>query len=341
MIDPRLIRLRALLQKALEIEFFTLPPYMCALYSIPEGENSECVQVLQGVVMEEMLHVALVANVLNAVGGEPRISPRLSKELTKCFYPSRIPHIDLKLEVSLQRFSPSAVETFMAIEAPERPEEWLLAASRGDIQSIGHFYNMLLDHLVATANDLGENAVFSGNPNRQLRAEHYYGGGGGLLPVGDLVVAKDIIEQVAQQGEGRRQRNLTGDQERFGQPKEVAHYYRFKQLSVGRYYDRDDEVTDPTGPLLLRDWTAVFPMRANPRLGESLPQDFMALWTAFDNTYGALLDGLHRAFNGDPCAIRHAVPAMHRLRHEAAALMKVPRGDGTTLGTPLWFVQLS
>jgi hypothetical protein len=341
MTDPRLRRLRALLQKALELELFTLPPYLCALYSIPEGENPESVQILQGVVMEEMLHMALVANVLNAVGGKPRISPRLATELAKRSYPSRIPHIDLELTVPLQRFSPRSIRTFMAIEAPERPEEWVSAATRGRIQSIGHFYEILLDQLVTAVTDIGEDAVFCGDPGRQLHAEHYYGGGGKIVPIHCLADAKDVIGQVAQQGEGRRQSNLTGDFERFGHPKEVAHYYRFKQILAGRYYERDDDVAEPTGSPLLADWTAVLPMRDNPQVGEVLPSDANALWTAFDATYGELLDDLHQAFNGQPGMIRHANPAMHRLRNHAMALMKVPRDDGTTLGPPLWFVQLA
>jgi hypothetical protein len=67
--------LRAHLQWALELEHSTIPPYLCALYSIPEGSNPEAAEVVRSVFMEEMLHMTLVANVLNAVGGSPEGAP--------------------------------------------------------------------------------------------------------------------------------------------------------------------------------------------------------------------------------------------------------------------------
>lgn len=56
------------LQWALQVEHTTIPPYLCALHSIPDGYNVEAATVIRSVVMEEMLHMTLVANVLNAVG---------------------------------------------------------------------------------------------------------------------------------------------------------------------------------------------------------------------------------------------------------------------------------
>lgn len=316
MTDPRILNLRGLLQKALELELFTLPPYLCALYSIPEGENPEAVQILQGVVMEEMLHLALMANILNAVGGEPLVSPRLAKGLEKRTYPSRIPHVDMDLIVALQKFSQTAIMTFMTIEEPERPEEWVEAAKKGRVQTIGHFYDILLDQMIAAVADLGEAAVFSGKPGRQLQMDGYYGGGGSLLPVRCLTDAKDVIVQVAQQGEGRRQSNLTGDVERFGQPKEVAHYYRFKQILNGRYYDRDDDVGEPTGPPLLTDWTAVLPMRDNPEIDDAVSGDSRSLCNIFDETYSKLLDQLHWAFNGQPDVARPSGKVTYDLKNK-------------------------
>jgi hypothetical protein len=334
MTDPRLISLRTDLQKALELELFTLPPYLSALYSIPEGSNSEAARILQGVVLEEMLHIALVANVLNAVGGSPQISGLARKN-----YPSRIPHVDLPLSIPLQKFSERAIEAFMKVEAPEQPNSWVKAAKHGGVHSIGHFYDLLINNLIATTLALGEAAVFCGKPDRQLQGEYYYGGGGGLQPVHTLSDAKDVITQIAQQGEGRRQSNLTGDTERFGQPKDVAHFYRFKQIVKGRYYDRDDDVDEPSGPPLAVDWSTVYPMQDNPQPGTKLPAQSQALSAAFEATYAELLDCLHRAFNGEADAMRLAVPVMYRMRHEAIALMRVPLSRTTTLGAPMWFVQ--
>lgn len=49
------------LQMALTIELATIPPYLCALYSISDPA-SEPSRLIRGVVIEEMLHMMQVAN---------------------------------------------------------------------------------------------------------------------------------------------------------------------------------------------------------------------------------------------------------------------------------------
>ena len=75
--------LRSHLQTALEVELSTVPPYLCALYSIKPGANPESSRLIRSVVMEEMLHMTLVANLLNAVGGKP-----VPAILQSCNYPT-------------------------------------------------------------------------------------------------------------------------------------------------------------------------------------------------------------------------------------------------------------
>ena len=65
--------LREHLQWAIELEHATLPPYMCALYSLDARRNPDATEVVCTVLVEEMLHMALSANLLNAVGGHPRV----------------------------------------------------------------------------------------------------------------------------------------------------------------------------------------------------------------------------------------------------------------------------
>ena len=168
MTDPRVLEVRRLLQAALELELFTIPPYLTALYSIRDGANAEAAQILQGVVMEEMLHMALVSNVLNAIGGAPCLSARAGdapagSNVERREYPSAVPHVQLGIEVSLQRFSPDAISVFQKIE---EPEEWEQLHESGFI-SIGQFYEFLLDRLVAACAELGEAQVFTGDSRRR------------------------------------------------------------------------------------------------------------------------------------------------------------------------------
>jgi rubrerythrin len=61
------------LQWAIQVESTTIPPYLCALYSIKDGHNQEATEILRSIFLEEMLHMTLAANILNAVGGSPQL----------------------------------------------------------------------------------------------------------------------------------------------------------------------------------------------------------------------------------------------------------------------------
>lgn len=59
--------LRTHLQAAVDLEFWTIPFYMSAMYSIKDP-SSRAYRLLQSVVNQEMLHVELASNVANAYG---------------------------------------------------------------------------------------------------------------------------------------------------------------------------------------------------------------------------------------------------------------------------------
>src|SRR5947209_17026527 len=68
------------LQWAVDLEFATIPVYLSGLWSIkPQGPNvepsGEVYNLINSVVMEEMLHMALVCNMVTAIGGTPEINP--------------------------------------------------------------------------------------------------------------------------------------------------------------------------------------------------------------------------------------------------------------------------
>ncbi|XP_013410453.1 uncharacterized protein LOC106173762 [Lingula anatina] len=100
---PSIENLRTLLQQAMELELSTIPPYLTALMSIKEGFNVEIGRRIKSVVVQEMLHMALVGNLLNAVGGSPSIASTLNAPL----YPSKLPGgVRPDLVVSLQKLKP-------------------------------------------------------------------------------------------------------------------------------------------------------------------------------------------------------------------------------------------
>lgn len=317
--------LRAALQTAIELEHSTIPPYLCALYSIHQGRNLEAAATIESVVMEEMLHMVLAANVLNAIGGEPVIDhpdfvPR---------YPATLPHSDGRVIVGLRRLSAEAVRTFLRIERPEPPH----AAPRTErYHTIGQFYAGIELGLQVVA---AQRDIFTGDPARQIAGSgRVYGMAGGALAVVDLDSALAALAVIVDEGEGIDHTIHDGDRP-LGGGELLAHYYRFDEIARGRRYRPSDTPrTGPTGPPLPVDFDAVWPMRPDPRV-EDLPpgSELRDLTDELNGIYTGLLRCLHRAFNGEPEQLTAAVGLMWSLRWNAEALMRIPVGtSGETAG---------
>jgi hypothetical protein len=319
--------LREHLQIAIELEHSTIPPYLCALYSIEEGANPEAAKAIRGVVMEEMLHMTLAANVLIAVGGRPRIDkPDFVPQ-----YPTRLPHSDGAFQVNLEKFSRCSIETFLKIEKPAGKH----APPQSDhYTTIGQFYGAIKEGLKHVCGKTRK--VFTGNPKHQITGEYYYGGGGKVFAVTDLKSALAALELIVEQGEGTPKSISDGDCKVCGQSDEPAHYFRFNEIYLGRHYTKKDTPNSgPTGSALHVDWDAVHNMLPNPR-----PTDYptgtplRVKAEAFDRAYTALLKLLHRAFNGRPQLLIEAVPVMYSLKYKAVELMKIPSGCGDQTAGP-------
>ncbi|MDX6324457.1 MAG: hypothetical protein QOK15_811 [Nocardioidaceae bacterium] len=320
--------LRDHLQWAIELEHATLPSYLCALYSIDQDRNPDAAEVVAGVFVEEMLHLALAANVLNAVGGRPRLRhPHLLPSYPRC-----LPHGDRSLELSLLPFGAEALELFLRLEQPALPEA---PPESDEYETIGQFYDAIEAGLRDLSVRLGEEKVFCGDRGRQVTTT-FRQTGGRLLTVQDLPSALKALDEIVEQGEGTSRGEVwDGDQDVFHPDRdEVAHYYRFEELRRGRRYRRGDTPrSGPTGEAIDVDLTGVRPMRRNPRLTDH-PADspIRIAQEDFNRAYCAILTHLEAAFDGTPSMIDAAVTAMYQLKDKAQALMAMPDGDGTWAG---------
>jgi len=323
--------LRGHLQWAIELEHTTIPPYLCALYSIEPGKNLEVVEVISSVVVEEMLHLTLAANLLNAVGGRPRLAiPKMMPG-----YPRPLPHGDRSFEVSLLRFGPEAIETFLKIEQPSltgAPPE------SDNYETIGQFYDAIRQGFRNLSAALGEASVFCGDPARQVTDQHFYSGGGRIIGVDNLASALVAVEEIVEQGEGAGHTQVwDGDSDVFHPERdEAAHYYRFHELKLGRRYRRGDTPrTGPTGDPISIDWDSVRPMRTNPRICYHAPgSPIRVAQEKFNQSYYALLQLLEEAFGGAPRTLGSAMGAMYSLKAQAQALMQMPTEDGLATAGP-------
>jgi Ferritin-like len=324
------------LYKAMQLEHATLPPYLTALYSINFGTNPDATQILRVVAVEEMLHLTLAANVLNAVGGTP--DPTRKGFVPP--YPTPLPDGEKDFEVPLLPFGKEALKVFLKIERPAMapsPDKRLVkrrATAPGALSmvhhkhpelqyySIGEFYRAIDEGIVfleGEAQKKGE-TIFTVDPAqraKQVTSEYYYSGGGEIIPVYDLDSARAAINLVIYQGEGETRKP-------YSEEGELAHYFRFLQLDKGRYYQPGDE-KEPTGPTLVVDWTAVQPVTPNLRLAQ-LPEgsELRKRAEEFNRRYAEFLALLKRAYNGEPHLLLEAVPIMFNFRNRIVELIRNP-----------------
>lgn len=333
--------------QGLMIEHATLPPYLTALYSLKPGSNLEAFHFIRTVAVEEMLHLTLVANVFNAVGGN--ITGVLTDPDFVPTYPTYLPTGEDDFEVNVAKFSKETVETFCKIERSHEVGEkkplvesrtkqtrrFLKLAGKKDnlsYETIGLFYTEVIRGLKALDQkykDEGKN-LFIGDPRKQITPEYYYDGAGDIVKVTDLDSAIKALYIIQTQGEG------SGTKTIYDSETELSHYYRFQQLLNGRYYvidkedpTKSDKPDHPTGDEFTVDWDAVYPVMENLTLSKlrsfcDPDSQLYAHALEFQQAYSKFLAEIEYSFNGNPQQLLPAVGSMFRLKELATSLIRNP-----------------
>ena len=290
-----------LLCLAAELEHALMCEYLYAAFSLKQGagpgvmpEQVEAVERWRAVILkvatEEMLHWALVNNILTAVGSAPFVSrPHLPHQAKG--YPAGV-------QLALVPFGETALRHFLYLERPEGMEmedaegftaegPALPIMSEDDIvpfaqefSTVGHLYRSIDAGLVNLAETLGEDGLFIGPHRAQATAQDF--GWPDLVPVNDLASATAAITRIVEQGEGAR-----------GEYTE-AHYGRF--LAVYEEYtamcaaDPDFEPAHPNLPGGVRPVEGMEPavLITDPTTA--------AVTDLFDSVYDLLLQMLVRYF---------------------------------------------
>ena len=330
--------LRVHLQGAVELELLVAPPYLCALYSVQPGANDEAELIIRSVVVEEMLHMVLAANVLNAVGGRPVLAagrwvPR---------YPTMLPYHRGRFEVGLRPLGDPALDTFLGIEnpsyhvgSPPQPSPGaavprLMTLGRNGYPTVGAFYDAIANGLRSLVARLGEHTVFSGDSARQVGPDEYYAGGGSVIPVHDLGTALAAITEVVEQGEGEVTLPRAG--EKFDPDRDLAHFYRFNELRQRRRYRVGDTPARPTGDPIELNLDKVYPMKPNLKMADLPTPGLREAARSCNVIWTRLLVELESALNGSPAELRRAVGTMFELKDAAGELLRIPLpGDGRRL----------
>ncbi|MFF7725302.1 ferritin-like protein [Streptomyces sp. NPDC008001] len=320
--------LHVFLQAALTLEHLTIPPYLTAMHTLRAGTNRPAFYAVRAVVLEEMLHMTLVANLLNAVGGRPLVAH--SRFVTG--YPALLPYSRDKTPVALRHFGVEALETFLAIERPEyvaEPPGHPSVAGDSGWTSIGQYYNTIRTGLVRLTGELGEAVLFNGDRRRQAGPEDFYNSGGEVFPVTGLDSALKALRVITEQGEGANRSVFDADDLLFGEAREPAHYFRFDELRRQRGYGpHDTPASGPTGPAIDVGWDDVYAIDPGARVADYPPgSPVRRAAERFNEAYARLLCVLETAFTQAPSALRSTVPVMLQLRDLSVALYRNPHPD--------------
>ncbi len=230
-----------MLCEAAELEHGIMCQYLYAAFSLKQSqeegltpEETQAVQrwrqVISHVAAQEMLHLALVQNLLTAIGGAPHLS-RPNFPLPASRYPAGV-------HLALLPFGESALRHFMYLERPEGMDlndaDGLAAVGRAapalaagdivprgqDFKTIGHLYRSIEAGIAHLAGQLGERWLFVGPPRAQATPQYF--GWPELVTVTDAASAQRAIDEILEQGEG-----LRGDwrDAHFGQFVEILDEY--------------------------------------------------------------------------------------------------------------------
>lgn len=335
------------LHAAVQLELAVIPPYLCALYTLLPGSNEESSLIIRSVVVEEMLHMVLASNVLNATGG----TPRFANEADAPRYPAYLPDGERRFRVHLERFSRDALDTFLKIEEPSLPhtpppepearmalagaarEPTPLKLLQWHYATVGDFYAAIIEGLEWLTAEMGEKALFCGDPARQVTSAYYYAGGGAPVVVHDLATARAALDEIVEQGEGEIHSIYDDDGD-------LGHFFRFMEIRHDRRYEpqalrqlhaaltapgRHPDWPLPTGAPLGVEWDAVYPTLRNPRT-EDYPEGspVRAASDAFNGLWSRLLRELERGLTGEPALLLDAVGTMYDLKYAALELMRNP-----------------
>jgi CDGSH-type Zn-finger protein len=212
-----------MLCEAAELEHGIMCQYLFAAFSMKqrtdEGLTGAELDVVRRwrkhvghVATQEMLHLALVHNLLSAIGAAPH--------LARPNFPAPASHFPAGVQLALIPFGEQALRHFMFLERPEGMDladaDGLAAVGRAqpllsqrdivprgqDFATVGHLYRSIEAGFAHLVGQHGEEWLFVGPPRAQATAEYF--GWPELVAVTDLASAQRAIDEILEQGEGPR-----------------------------------------------------------------------------------------------------------------------------------------
>lgn len=212
-----------LLTQGCELEHGLMCEYLFAMFtlkrSIDEGVTEAQLEriraweaAIEGVAVQEMLHLALATNLLTAMGAPPHFD-RPNFPILSGWYPPGV-------QIALVPFGERALKHFIYLERPENmalddaegfaaldqaeplTDGATLMATQQDWATVGQLYRSIEEGLAYLVERDGEDEVFIGSRRDQARWQAFHWAE--ITPVVDMASATKAIEHVIEQGEGAR-----------------------------------------------------------------------------------------------------------------------------------------
>jgi ferritin-like protein len=272
------------LRTAMQLEFSTIPPYLCAQWSI-DSDPGGVADMIENIVVQEMYHFALAGNMLTAIGGVPDIAnAAFIPPYPTNVLPGGIPQ---DLPVDLQPLAPGQAQVFMQIEYPEFPP---VAFAVGPA-TIGAFYDTIAAGFTTVNPTINPNA-FAVNS-------------GEATPIKSIADAQAAIARIKSEGEG-----TPGSPDQPPAGNTFAHYYVFKEIFTGKTL-----VQDAAGQWSFSGAAIPFPTAFNFRQSTATPSPSLA----FNQAVSQLLIDLQACWTS---GARPNIGAMFNLQTLGTALIK-------------------
>lgn len=326
--DDKMFILKELLNNAVILEFATIPIYLQAMWTIKDNK-CEVAKSIRNIFQEEMLHMAMVCNMIAGIGGEPKIyntENRLS-------FPSGLPGgVHPKLFLYLEGLNDSSLRNFMEIELPEEVAD-IYDYDSGELVDIGNIpdengilqkgkhnkdysHNTTIGELYDRINELFQELQPEMNVERQLAGPLSW------WVMADANSVSKAIDMIKEQGEGSE--DVTPASTGMDN---LAHFYRFwevfyqkKIVQEGdKYYFKDPNPRPET-----------YTIARIPKGGykeADVSKEVWHLTNSFDEVYTELVKFLEEAWAIDgrgQAALVNAIEVMFKLEKYALPLMKIP-----------------
>jgi Ferritin-like len=252
------------LHQAAQLEMSTIPLYLYAAYSIETKGHSQwdpgisAFRTIISIVLEEMLHLALVRNLMLAIGSGDQINFYDRQFMPQ--YPSlmlhRVPDLPLHLEPCTKNLMD---RVFMPLELPA---EHGAPPQSDQYNTIGQFYESIEDGFQYLTKKDSQFWSQAPDSTKYQYAATYWNrdGGGEPVMVHDLKSAMTAMSMIVDQGEGVDPGKATVPIDPVN-PKpgldELSHYAKFKRIRDGievigvvKPVPTDPRVADFTGPVV-------------------------------------------------------------------------------------------